>query len=754
MRQTSAALETERERYFKFYNLSPAGFVTLDNRGLIAEINLTLANLLGTAPGGLVGQPFSSLICRDDRTVYARFRQQPLETGKPESCELRLVRPDGKRLWMQLATLAETDENGTPICHIVLTDISERKRAEEALRQSNELLSLFMKHSPIHAYIKEVTATESRVLLASDNFETMVGIPGSAMQGKTMAELFPAEFAAKMTRDDRAVITEGNVLKVDEDFDGRHYTTIKFPILLEGRSLLAGFTVDITERKQLEAALQRAHDELEQRVHERTAELNRSNLALQNSQEQFRAIAAQTPDHFFIQDLDLRYRLVINPQLGLKPADMIGKTDRDLVGKADAKRLTAIKMKVLATGKPFHLELSLPNRKGEIETLDGVYIPKRSLKGMVDGLIGYFHNVTERQRAKEALHKSEERYRVLFTSSRDALLTLEPPAWKFTSINPVGLEMFRAPDSEGFLKMGPEELSPRFQPDGRTSQEAAKAIIKAALREGSHHFEWRHRRLNGEEFPASVLLTRVDLAGRILLQATVRDITERVRLEQEVLAISERERQRIGNDLHDGLGQMLAGAGYMTNSLRMDLAKSSAPEAGQLRRIEEVIREAIAQTRSMAMDVHPVGPETNGLMAALEKLAKKTSEQFCIRCDFHCRHPVLFKDNQDATHLFRIAQEAVTNAIKHGSPKRIVITLTQTPVRLNLAIKDDGIGLPPQPPKKPGMGLSIMRYRAGIIGGSLTVQRGTAGGTIVECRVRLTSSSQREPKAAGHRPKK
>ncbi|MEI6194464.1 MAG: sensor histidine kinase, partial [Verrucomicrobiota bacterium] len=250
------------------------------------------------------------------------------------------------------------------------------------------------------------------------------------------------------------------------------------------------------------------------------------------------------------------------------------------------------------------------------------------------------------------------------------------------------------------------------------------------------------------------LLTRVDLAGRILLQATVRDITERVRLEQEVLAISERERQRIGNDLHDGLGQMLAGAGYMTNSLRMDLAKSSAPEAGQLRRIEEVIREAIAQTRSMAMDVHPVGPETNGLMAALEKLAKKTSEQFCIRCDFHCRHPVLFKDNQDATHLFRIAQEAVTNAIKHGSPKRIVITLTQTPVRLNLAIKDDGIGLPPQPPKKPGMGLSIMRYRAGIIGGSLTVQRGTAGGTIVECRVRLTSSSQREPKAAGHRPKK
>jgi len=141
---------------------------------------------------------------------------------------------------------------------------------------------------------------------------------------------------------------------------------------------------------------------------------------------------------------------------------------------------------------------------------------------------------TKNTLAADELRRSEERYRLLFNSSRDAIMTLEPPAWNFTSGNPACVEMFRTGDEQRFISAAPWELSPEFQPDGQPSSEAALAMIETAMRRGSHFFEWRHRRLDGEEFPATVLLTRVQLEGRTFLQATVRDITDQKRAEARI----------------------------------------------------------------------------------------------------------------------------------------------------------------------------------------------------------------------------
>ncbi len=134
-------------------------------------------------------------------------------------------------------------------------DITQRKKSELALQESHELLSHFMLHSPIYAYIKSVTTTESRVLYASENYKDMIGISGRDMVGKNMFELFPDEFAQKITADDWAVVARGVVLKLDEELNGRTYTTIKFPIILKDRNILAGYTIDETERRAAEAAL-------------------------------------------------------------------------------------------------------------------------------------------------------------------------------------------------------------------------------------------------------------------------------------------------------------------------------------------------------------------------------------------------------------------------------------------------------------------------------------------------------------------
>ena len=138
----------------------------------------------------------------------------------------------------------------------------------------------------------------------------------------------------------------------------------------------------------------------------------------------------------------------------------------------------------------------------------------------------------------DSLRVSEERYRILFESSQDALMTLAPPSWKFTSGNPAAVELFGTKDAAEMTALGPWELSPERQPDGRPSAEKAKEMIETAMREGSHLFEWTHKRLGGEDFPATVLLTRMELAGQTLLQATVRDVTAQKRTEEQIKSLA------------------------------------------------------------------------------------------------------------------------------------------------------------------------------------------------------------------------
>jgi PAS domain S-box-containing protein len=133
-----------------------------------------------------------------------------------------------------------------------------------------------------------------------------------------------------------------------------------------------------------------------------------------------------------------------------------------------------------------------------------------------------------------ATHKSEEKYRLFFENSRDALMTIAPPSWRFTSANTATLQLFGATSTAQFCELGPWDISPEQQPDGRPSKEKSREMIAQALRAGSHSFEWTHRRLNGDTFPADVLFTRMNFEGQVSLQATVRDITERRQYEKRL----------------------------------------------------------------------------------------------------------------------------------------------------------------------------------------------------------------------------
>ena len=233
------------------------------------------------------------------------------------------------------------------------------------------------------------------------------------------------------------------------------------------------------------------------------------------------------------------------------------------------------------------------------------------------------------------------------------------------------------------------------------------------------------------------LLRRVRLTQQTLEQRVKErtaslssELAERRRLENEILAIGEREQRRIGLDIHDSLCQHLTGTALAEQFLVEKLAARDAPEVGDANRVVSLIEDAISMAHGIASGLFPLEADGEGLPAALSDLAAHFSSRFKVACQFHLAEPIQIQDTVVANHLYRIAQEAVHNAIRHGHARKIDIRLGRSGSAVALVISDDGSGIPVGKPIHQGMGLRNMKYRASIIGGSLTLDGGDFGAMV------------------------
>jgi len=238
---------------------------------------------------------------------------------------------------------------------------------------------------------------------------------------------------------------------------------------------------------------------------------------------------------------------------------------------------------------------------------------------------------------------------------------------------------------------------------------------------------------DGHEFPVEISLSPLETEEGVLVSSAIRDISERKRLEKMILEISETERRRIGQDLHDGLGQHLTGVAFMGKVLEDRLAETSAVDAAEAAKIVKLVNESIKMTRELARGLLPVVSEGHGLTPALEHYASEVSELFHVACRLESDDSILIHDEALADHLYRLAQEAVTNAIKHGHARSIVVGLAVVTGGGVLTIVDDGCGFDVVHRNESGLGMRIMNYRAKMISGSLSVQSSVNGGTVVRC---------------------
>lgn len=272
--------------------------------------------------------------------------------------------------------------------------------------------------------------------------------------------------------------------------------------------------------------------------------------------------------------------------------------------------------------------------------------------------------------------------------------------------------------------------------------EEARQIIPRILRgESVAGYEALRQHKNGTLVAVSVKVSPVTHQGGKVtgLAAIYRDITARRQLEKNVLEISALERRRVGHELHDGLGQHLVGMAYLAKVLEQVLAKQSSPQMADAGRLVALINEAIHQTRQLANGFDPVDIEPGGLPTALKKLSLQIANRHQVICRLQCNQMHLPLNKQTNLALFRIVQEAINNAIRHGQAREIEISLQATELKISLTVSDNGKGFSLAEPNHQGMGLRIMGYRASSVGGKLSITSEENLGTQVNCAIELGS---------------
>lgn len=331
----------------------------------------------------------------------------------------------------------------------------------------------------------------------------------------------------------------------------------------------------------------------------------------------------------------------------------------------------------------------------------------------------------------KALKKSNERFRLLFERSMDAIL-ISNNRGELVEANTAACTLLGLPH-EQLLELKWSDLISRAL---RLTTEPRSGLGEVALRRPDGQMSFI-------EYSSTQLSADLNLS-------ILRDVTERRRLEDEIQEISEREQRRLGQDLHDGLGQSMTGIACLAKVLQQRLKEKEALEAEAAGNIAGLINDALAQTRRISRGLCPVVLDTNDIEAALEQLAENLRAMFAVNCELRFDPEIKITDNAVAVHLYRIAQEAATNAVKHGQARNVELSFVGAQSRLILRVKDDGRGFPAEQPKSKGMGLRVMHHRARMIGAALSIRQLKEGGVAVTCSLRRSQATRRQGKHEDH----
>jgi PAS domain S-box-containing protein len=461
-------------------------------------------------------------------------------------------------------------------------------------------------------------------------------------------------------------------------------------------------------------------------------ERKRAEDALRDERRRLQIILDGSPAYIFCKDTAGRMVYVnkaFADMAGIPQEQWKGTTVFDLHPRELAERYHRDDIEVLSSGKPKTCIVEPIDSPDGERWLRTDKIPLCDDRGSVNGLMCFAVDITELVQAEQALREREHQYRTLAESASDIPYSMTIQGI-ITYIGPqVARYGFRPAEVIGgsfrdFVL--PEDRDPLAAELARFVSTGEDVLVEFRFQGGDGRTHWLEER---------GALQRDDEGMPVAIAGVLRDVTERKDLEKSLAEVSAQERRRFGQDLHDGLGQELTGLACLAACLQKHTAAQGLPISEIVDKLADRIQHAIESMRRIAKALVPVEIDELGLVVALEQLAAGSASGFGVPCRFRCTAPVVVEDNTVATELFRIAQEALANAARHARAHGVEIEMTSEPGSISLAVRDDGVGLPDDLSHSPGMGLRIMRYRAGLIGAALHVRAAAGGGTEIVCTV-------------------
>ncbi len=732
------------------------GILTIDADGTIRSFNPAAEAIFGYDAAEVVGKSLTALLSPADREALDDALRSYRETGASPLVgtdrELQGRRKDGSTFPMEV-TVSEVEGENRSLLTGLVRDITARKRHERRLKTQYLTAHIFTESDSLSVAAPRLLETICEQL---DWERGELWTPTPNERRLENAEIWrhtSGDHAPFETATDQTTLTPGEGLpgavwadnepkwlpdvREHENFVRARAATeadlragFAFPIRL-GDTVFGVMVFFSREIREPDEGLLQMFSVIGNQIGQFT-ERRRTEEALQKTAERLSRAQEVAQLGSWEHDLtdgttvwsDQMYRL-----FGVAP-DAFTPTLESVTSffpEEDRATFEEAMAEIRAGESSFRLEHRLEPR----ESPERWVLTQAQVTSDEERLVGTTLDITELKETKKALRESEARAQAILETTVDGIITIDRDG-TIESFNQAAEEIFGY-DAEEVIGENVKVLMPSpYREDHdeylRSYHETGRRNIIGIGREVTG------KRKDGSTFPMDLAVSEVELGDRTIFTGIVRDISERRRLEKEILNVSEQERRRIGQDLHDGLGQMLTGIGLLSQDVTQHLADENHDRADDMAEITEHIKEADQYARDLSHGLIPVDVDGNGLPEALRRLAQNAERLFDVDCDFQEVETALVHDNSIATHLYRIAQEAVNNAVRHGEADHIRILLATGDEQIRLQVRDDGTGFhTDETDEEDGMGVHIMNYRARIIGGTLEINSTPEEGTVVTC---------------------
>ena len=623
--------------------------------------------------------------------------------------EDKVTRIDGEVINVEISTSFFPFNNQNGILAF-FRDITKRRRAEDELKRSENIYrTIFETTGTAMIFFEEDTT----ISLANSECLIISGYTKDEVEGKMSWRTFIAEEdLPKLMESHRLRNINPDLAPRTHEFklknkDGSCRDVFMTIAMIPGTRQRIASIVDISDRKRAEKAL--------------IASEEKYRLVVENAKE---AIV-------IVHDGVVRYA---NPKMaeiyGCHENDLTGRIFFDMIDGESRVRMMKEYIERMNGREPgFGEPVRIADSSGRFRWLEIYSVP--IVWEEKQAMLIFLNDITERKLAEEALHASEERYRLLAENAGDIILVCEMDG-TINYVNRAGCEM---------TGMSVDEIVGMRIPDliyTKRRNAMVRLLDEGIIEAGRvyrHKAEIKNREGERVKIETMSNLIRLD-RGKSGILVLARDVTERSRLEREIINIAERIRLQVGRDLHDDVSPHILAIGAFAKVLQGRLEKKGVEEAAEVAKIKDFLNEATMKIRRLVKGLCPVDLDAKGVISAIQNLADRIRTMYGLECDFSYDHAIMIYDNTVATSIYYIAQEAVYNAAKHARATSIKVTLfSDQDGNYLLQIRDNGTGIPPSQSRRKGEGLKIMRHRAEILNGLFEIRKNEPGGTVVSCAI-------------------